>query len=506
MIGSAERGPVVSAAVLVASLATLALTVLANPPLRHLGPVLIVAVLVVVARRTLLRWESLLAGLILVILFIPIRRYALPGDLPFELEPYRLVVALLGAAWLSSLLIDPRVRLRRSGFEAPFLLFGLAVIGSIVVNPGRVASVEADVVKKVMFFASFFVVFYLIVSVIRRIEHVELLVKTLVAGGAVVALLAIVEARSGYNVFNHFSGVVPLLETLDIPDPRARGARLRVHASAQHAIALGAALVMLIPLAVYLARRTGRTRWWLLTALLGIGAVSTVSRTSVIMFFVVGATFLWLRPLETKRLLPLILPALIAVHFVVPGTLGPLKNAFFPQGGLIEEQRRGEGGRGSGRIADLGPSLRDEFAPRPILGQGFGTRIVDAERANALILDNQWLHSLLETGAAGAVALGWLFVRAARRLGREARRDVSARGWLLTAVLASVLAFAVGMLFYDAFSFIQVTFLLFILLGLGAALLSTRALAGASTNPRDGLGPHAADEVASREPGELSRA
>ena len=34
-------------------------------------------------------WQVLLAGLVLVILFIPIRRFTLPAALPFELEPYR---------------------------------------------------------------------------------------------------------------------------------------------------------------------------------------------------------------------------------------------------------------------------------------------------------------------------------------------------------------------------------------------------------------------------------
>jgi hypothetical protein len=42
----------------------------------------------------------------------------------------------------------------------------------------------------------------------------------------------------------------------------------------------------------------------------------------------------------------------------------------------------------------------------------------------------------------------------------------------LTALVAAVSAYAVGMLTYDAMSFIQVTFLFFIMLGLGAAALS----------------------------------
>jgi hypothetical protein len=61
-----------------------------------------------------------------------------------------------------------------------------------------------------------------------------------------------------------------------------------------------------------------------------------------------------------------------------------------------------------------------------------------------------------------------------RRFGREAKKDDSARGWLLISLAAGICAFGVGMFTYDAFAFIQVTFLLFIFVGLGSALLAER--------------------------------
>ncbi|MEX0801334.1 MAG: hypothetical protein WD379_08965, partial [Dehalococcoidia bacterium] len=136
--GSAERGPAVSSAILLASLAILTFTVVADQPLRQVLPVVMIAVIAAVAYRKALQWHVLLVVMILVILFIPIKRYALPGDLPFEFEPYRLVVALIAAGWVASLLVDPRVRLRRSGLEGPLLLLTLAIMGSLLVNPGRV--------------------------------------------------------------------------------------------------------------------------------------------------------------------------------------------------------------------------------------------------------------------------------------------------------------------------------------------------------------------------------
>lgn len=498
--GRAERGPVVASAILVSALAVLTLTVLAGLPLRHTGPVVILAVFAAATYRWALQWHVLLAAMFFVILFIPIRRYALPGDLPFELEPYRLAVALIAAGWVASLLADPRVRLQRTGLEGPLVLLLLAIMGSLVVNPGRVASVEPEVVKEVMFFASFLIVLYLIVSVARSQGKIDFLVKALVGGGAVVAAFAVIEARSGYNPFNQLSGFIPLLETLHIPDPSGRGARLRVYASAQHPIALGAALVMLIPLAVYLVRRSRARVWWLAIVLLLLGALATVSRTSVIMLVVVALVFLWLRPVETKRLWPLLLPALILVHFALPGTIGTLKSAFTPAGGLIEEQRKSEGNRGAGRVADLGPALRGEFAPRPLLGQGFGTRVVDkGPKENAAILDNQWLATLLETGLAGFAAWLWLFKRFIQRLGSRAKRDLTETGWLAAGLTASVAAYVVGMFFYDAFSFIQVTFFLFIMLGLGCALLADTGRSpesAASLSARADRGPRGPEGVA----------
>jgi O-antigen ligase len=172
------------------------------------------------------------------------------------------------------------------------------------------------------------------------------------------------------------------------------------------------------------------------------------------------------------RLWPWALPFLIVVHFAVPGTLGSLKTSFFPRGGLIAEQQSGAGTYGSNRLADVGPSLQ-EWKQSPYLGRGFGTRITQRgdPKWNSPILDNQWLSWLLETGIAGALALAWLFTRSIRRLGRAAMRDQGDDGWLLATLTASLAAFAVGMLTFDAFAFTQAVIVVFAILGLGGATL-----------------------------------
>ena len=330
-----------------------------------------------------------------------------------------------------------------------------------------------------MFFLTFVLILYLTLSAIRRFDDIDYLTKTLVVGGAVVAFFAIVEARTGFNVFNHLARAIPILRPDQLetgPDMKRFGsARLRVFGSSQHPIALSAMFVMLTPLAVYLWRRYRQRRWILCGAVLAAACLATVSRTGILMLLVVTLVFLALRPRETRRLWPAILPALVVVHLVLPGTLGALKQSFLPPGGLVAEQNKQPGTSGSGRLADLGPALR-EWKKEPLAGQGFGTRVVDPSVANpnSNILDDQWLGTLLETGALGIFGWLWLFVRAVRRFGAEAKRDDSERGWLLTCIAAGVAAYAVGMMTYDAFSFIQVTFLLFIFIGLGSALLAER--------------------------------
>jgi O-antigen ligase len=249
------------------------------------------------------------------------------------------------------------------------------------------------------------------------------------------------------------------------------GRGLRTFGSAQHPIALGAALVMLLPLAFYLVQRTRQRRWWVAAGVLLVGSFSTVSRTSVVMLVAVVVVFLWLRPKETLRYWPLFFISVAIVKFTVPGTLGTLKNSFFPSGGLVTEQQGCVGCPGQGRLADVGPAL-DLWAQSPLFGHGYGTRVVDFSSPgtiNSQILDDQWLGSLIDIGLVGAIALLWLFIAAFRRFARAANADPRDDGWLLVALASSVAAMGVGMAFFDAFAFIQATALFFILLALGAA-------------------------------------
>ena len=463
--------------------------------LELLAAVLALLMLVAAFDRQVLAWPSLIAALIVLILIIPIRRYTLPVNVGgFELEPYRVLVAFIVVGWIAALLVDPRVRLRRTGLEAPIAAIWIAILASIFVNFDRISEfgVETNVVKSITFLLSFFVVLYVISSVVSSSAAMRL-VKVLVAVGSLVAVLAVIESRTGKNAFNGF-GWVPFLRENVLPNPEAdvtgftRGDRLRTYASAEHPIALAAALAMLVPVALALAL-SGSRRWFAAAAVLTLGTLSTVSRTGVVMLAVIGLVFLWLRPLRTIQMWWALIPLLFVIHASLPNTIGVLKSSFFPPGDLLQEQRSSATSRtAGGRVADLAPTL-NEVSRSPFLGVGFGSQVVEPpgvsqpknppevplpEAAKARILDNQWLGLLLEVGMLGLLAWAWFFAGFIRRAARAAKEDHSDRGWMLVGLTAAVFAYAIGMLTFDAFAFVQSVFILFILVAFGTVLLRVR--------------------------------
>ena len=132
------------------------------------------------------------------------------SHLPFGLELYRIAVALVLLVWVASLLVDPRVRLRRTPLDAPVALIVAASLGSVAVNFGRVAPLASAVLKGVTLFLSFIIFFYFIASVVTSVASVVVVTKFIVSGVAVVAFFAIVEQRTGFNVFDHVRTCLPV--------------------------------------------------------------------------------------------------------------------------------------------------------------------------------------------------------------------------------------------------------------------------------------------------------
>ena len=395
------------------ALAALSLGVLSARDVGVLALSLAVAAVVALARPTTVGWDRLIALILVVVLFVPIGRYRLPGSLPFNLELYRVVVALCILVWAASLLVDSRVRLRSTAFDRPLALIVACVLASEITNPGRVNAYGSHVIKSLTFFLSFILVYYLTATTLQRRGSIEMLLKLVTVSGAVIGVLRrgraveriTTSSTTSMLCFPFSRSTAPLAYLM-------LGGNLRVFGPAQQPIALGAALILILPFAVYFARTCGR-RWWLAALLILLGALASGSRTAIVMLAAEAIVFLLLKPNETKKLWPALIPAIAVVHFALPGTIGGLKDAFFPKGGLIAQQSRFEADYNpllaGGRIRLLKPML-SEASGKPLFGEGYGTRISGFDAPDPKRSDPR--RSMAEQ-------------RAGRRLRRSRRMDVA---------------------------------------------------------------------------------
>ena len=314
-----RRSP--AALIVLTSLGVLIALVCAGHGSTYAGPAVAGLVVVTVWHRSLLQWDRLVALILLVVLFVPMSRYKLSAGLFFNLELYRMVVALVVAAWIASLVVDHRIHLRRTAFDLPVLAVVGCVLASEVTNPTRVFTYSSYVAKALMFFASFILVYFLITTTITRRKSIDFLLQLLALGGAIIGFFGLVEWRTGYNVFDHLQVVMPFLTFEGALTDVFRGGHPRILGPAEQAIALGAALILVLPVTVYLAKTSSRL-WWIASTFVLVGSLASGSRTAIIMLVVEILVYLALKPRETLRLWPLLLPILALVHVALPGTLG----------------------------------------------------------------------------------------------------------------------------------------------------------------------------------------
>ena len=490
MVAIRSRGLLTVPVVLSGVLGILTLTVLAGQTraAEFIAVGLFVYALGLAAARVLANWSWLMYGLAGVDLLIPEdQRYVLKGvgnGVGFQLEPYRVLVLIMIVGWLTGLMIDPRVRPRRTKFDGPLLLMAFGVLGSDALNPGRVAAASSSVMKAVTLFLCLTAFLYVMVSTVRTRKTIERILKVLVVSGCIVAVGALIERHMSYNIFNHLHRLLPIF-TFNLSaggESLLRNGHFRAVASAGHPIELSTEMAMLLPIAAYLAIRG--SRWWSgAIVLLLLGNFTTGSRTGIVGLLTVLVVFLAIRPRQTARFLPALIPMLAVVQAAMPGAISSTIHDFFPKGGIIAQQSQTFAAKGrvqaANRLARIGPQLNDVFDKHnQFFGQGYGTRM-GGRAVNPLLAsaenqteDDQWLVNLLDTGLVGFAAWLWLFGRVIRRLARRAASERETQeGWLPVALAASIACYAVSMFFYDANGFIQATVVLYMLIGCASVYL-----------------------------------
>ena len=468
------------------------------------GGVLLVAAGLFVFRRGFFNWTTMLFVLTAVVLLVPIRRYALPINVGFALEPYRVLIAGLLVALAIAVFRRGTTTLKPIVWGWPIAIFLWTMFASLMIN--AVTVTEAGLINAG--FANVFQLAFLLSVIIltRQMLSTEqvtmILLNVIVFAGAFVGFFAFVERLTRRNIFLMLHEFLPLTILRDDAESlRAGGGR--AYASSQHPIALAVLFCMIVPLAIYLMKyspwpRFAFTRKLVYTAAIGammVGMLSAVSRTGVVTLGVMFLFVLIFRPKLAGLLTVIGVPILVVVGLVLPQLFETMVLSLFDVQGVIASQLTSPGMAGQGRLADLPDAFR-EFAANPLGGTGLGSRIVVGEDRNAQILDNQWLGTLLETGVLGIIGLGALFVWPVFVMMRFALRSHApeSRRFLTFAIATSTVGYTTAMFFYDAFAFMQTLLLLAILYAVAAWAMTE----GRETWEKraDAVGPRAADEVA----------
>lgn len=457
------------------------------------GAILGIVAMLYLFRAAVFSWPGAAVAIVLVICLVPARRYTLPVSLPFAAEPYRIVVLFLLVLVVAALLIDPAFRWRRLEFGGPVGFFLAAQVISIGANvPGLVhAELAPNAVISLMSLLMVCAVFVLVRQLLYSERMVHLVLVTAAISGAIVGALATIERVLRVNVFMEFFAMLPLHQLSEEESVFVKAGTARAFGPAQHPIALAVFLIMLVPLAVYLAKHarwprtpSWRELFWIGCAMLMLlGMISAVSRTAFVSLAVMVLAFVVLRPGGIPRLLFYgVLATAVGLLVSARNIIGMVSELLNPQA-LIESQMTSPGWTGSGRLADLGPSL-ERAASQPFVGSGLGSRVTTGPTANAFILDNQYLSTLLESGIIGVLGVAFmLLVPVGRLIGVSRSVAPDSRRDLAIAVAVGILGYSVALFFFDGFSFIQTMLTFFLLLGVGSWLVAEQRRPVLHTEP-----------------------
>jgi len=295
-------------------------------------------------------------------------------------------------------------------------------------------------------------------------DRVDDVLRVVVAGTAVAALVGLVQFTTGSAFVDRIS-IPGLTQNSAVTGVFARNGFSRAAGTSTHPIEFGVLLTMVLPLAVHLAlndTRRSRGRRWFPVVAIGAAIPVTMSRSALLGLALVLLVLLPTWPKRRRRRAYATLTlSFSAVYVAVPGMLGTMARLFTGISGDNSAQSR----------VDSFSIALHYIGLDPLFGRGFGTFLPRYH-----ILDNQYLGLLVEVGALGTAAFvglaaagGTVAVRLARRLPSTTDRS------LAVSLAAGIAAATAAAATFDALGFPQVAGMLFLDLGLVAALVRLSA-------------------------------
>ena len=428
-------------------------------------------------------YVALIVGIPAVLVFEPLGRAGTPA----------LMLGLVCLVWWVVGRIDRGLGLRRG--RQPLRLLTGVFLGAMVfsytiaaLRPTETSEMlSAD--RSLLTFLSGAGILLITADGLRNRQDLDTVVRRIALAGGFLASLGLVQFFLGLEVATYIK--VPGLSYNDVAQLiQERSGFRRVAGTASHPIEFGVVLAMVLPIALHCAMTATRhrLRYWVNVAAVGIAIPTSVSRSAMLGVGVVWVVLVvgW----DARRRANVLLAtpvALAGMRLMVPGLLGTLRSLFT---GISTDPSY------LGRTQDY-EVVRRFINERPLFGRGVGTFFPDLY----VLLDNQYLLQIIETGYVGLAVLLVLLGSGpylAWRLKREAADDTERS--LAVALCGASLVPMVTFVTFDGFAFSIVagcTFLVLGCIGAARAVHADEAAGGRQAEPARPAAPATATSAAS---------
>jgi O-antigen ligase len=282
------------------------------------------------------------------------------------------------------------------------------------------------------------------------------IIRTFVAAGAAMAVVAIMQARLGFDLTEYIAKIPLLSQNSDAAAVGLRGGLARPAGTATHPIEFGVVEGVALALAIYTSlydRAWSKVKRWGALALIGVGIPLSLSRSAILVAAcVIAALLIGATNAIRVRVLPVLFAFVVAIFVAFPSVLGTFQTLFAAGAGDPSIATR---------LSDY-DFVSSAVASSPWVGSGPGSL-----PSSIRILDDQYLLTLVELGSIGLLALvvllgaiPWLAAGGRKRFVDEGDR-------LLGALLVGAgLGIMVASGTFDAFSFAMFTTIVALLMGI----------------------------------------
>ncbi|MBI4733417.1 MAG: O-antigen ligase family protein, partial [Rubrobacteridae bacterium] len=400
-------------------------------------------------------WQYLLMLYLAVLLLVPVEFYNIGSGLPFDIQFDRIIFFGIFVLWIGSMLVskDPKLVVTTAGIA--ILLFAGVVFLSFVINMQELTDSMrfSNAVKRLLYVSVMVILFFFVMSAVTKRPHIDKVFLFVLFIAFIVSTFTIVEFVTEFNASPTKLGIVYF-----------RSGHVRTFGSADHPIALGVMLSLFLPLALhyfqFAKRPNERIKYGLYMTTILLAMITTISRTPLIAVAAMLIVYAFYRPRQAVVFAMALAVVIFSVHMVFPGVIGGLTTYFSPA-----YLNKHEVNNPFGRLADQ-PKMIAMFFEQPLYGRGYGCW----DNKSMFFVDNQYLKVMVELGIIGVLGLMVMFFGWIREVWSAAAKADAEDKDLLVAVLAACVAYIVTLATYDSFGYAQVTYLFFVLAGLGASL------------------------------------